>query len=1347
MSESTFAASSVPARYRSLNFPQMAVIALGLLFVAVWQAPPHHGYEGLASYLPLHILLEGFSIVVSMLVFGVAWNSYSIERSGNIVILACALLAVGLIDFAHLLSFQGMPDFVTPANPEKAITFWLAARLIAAAAFLVAAMRGSQPLRSPRTRYVLLVGSLVLVALAYWIGLFHQEDLPHTFVEGKGLTPIKVGAEYVIVGMLAIPTLLFYVRARRKRSFEASLLFAAAAISILGELCFTLYSGVTDVFNLLGHVCKAVAYAFIYRAVFAASVREPFERLLQAKNRIQSEELELRKATEQIADLYNKAPCGYHSLDRDGVFVQINDTELAWLGYTREEMIGRMNFAELLTPDSRSLFQDNYPGFKERGSVRDLEFEMLRRDGSVLPVLLSASAVTASDGSYLMSRSMIYDITERRRAENAIRTSNRALRVSSSCNQALIRVSEEQELFEEICRIIVEEGGYRLAWFGLVERDAAKTIRPVAQRGYEAGYLDRLRLTWADTDRGKGPSGEAVRTACTQVNQDFATNPLMAPWRDDALQRGYHSSIALPLKGESEVIGVLAICAAEPDAFDADEVKLLEELANNFAFGIAVLRARVAHARAQIALRDSEEKFRNISSSAQDAVILMDDAGKVAFWNEAARQMYGYSEQEILGRDLHRTLVPERHREAYEPGLRKFFATGGGAFLGKREELIGRRKDGAEFPVEMLVSAMQINGKWHAAAMVRDITERKAQELKIARLSRIQAVLSGINALIVRVQDRKQLFDGACQIAVEHGSFGMAWISLWDPATALITPVACAGADAQYFRGRSPVPAPQGASLACDEVGRAIHEKRPVFDNQLSAKPGAGSECWQEAAGLGYRSGIAFPLLVEGAVTAILTLYAKEPDFFNPDELKLLSELAGDISFALDHLAKKERVDYLAYYDVLTGLPNRALFADRVDQNLQQSKQSGKMSALMLLDVERFRNISDTLGRQGSDTILKLITQRLSEAVGAQASLARVGADVFGIAVGAVEGVSDIAHFVEKQINACFSRGFRADGHELRVAARLGVAVSPADGSDADTLYKNAERALLKAKEAQEQYLFYAADMNARVAESLNIENRLRKAVDEQQFILHYQPKIESKTGVVVGLEALIRWNDPETGMVPPGKFISILEETGLILPVGAWAMKEAVNCYKRWSGQGLKPPHIAVNVSAIQLRRKDFVSSVQEAIRSASNGDHGLDLEITESLIMTNVEDNIAKLRAIKHMGIQIAIDDFGTGYSSLQYLSQLPVDSLKIDRSFVVRMPESGAQMSIVSTIIALAHDLELKVVAEGVETEEQAKLLRLLKCNEMQGYLFSRPVPEGQIPDLLRQSEAGIAAGRSG
>jgi EAL domain-containing protein (putative c-di-GMP-specific phosphodiesterase class I) len=315
---------------------------------------------------------------------------------------------------------------------------------------------------------------------------------------------------------------------------------------------------------------------------------------------------------------------------------------------------------------------------------------------------------------------------------------------------------------------------------------------------------------------------------------------------------------------------------------------------------------------------------------------------------------------------------------------------------------------------------------------------------------------------------------------------------------------------------------------------------------------------------------------------------------------------------------------------------------------------------------------------------------------------------------------------VEQRLEATFRGPFRVGDNDLRVSARVGIALFPDDGADAETLLRNAEAALKKAKGTGDRYLFFAQAMTARVAERLSLENRLRDALDNEEFVLHYQPKVNLATGLLTSAEALIRWNDPKTGLVPPLQFIPILEETGLIHDVGRWAMRKAIQDYLRWRDAGLGAVRIAVNVSPLQLRNRHFVAEVEQALAADPLAAAGLELEITESLIMEDVKHSTALLLAIRAMGVTIAIDDFGTGYSSLSYLSKLPVDTLKIDRSFVNDMTAGPEGLALVSTILTLAHSLKLKVVAEGVETEEQSRLLRLLKCDEMQGYLFSKPVP---------------------
>jgi EAL domain-containing protein (putative c-di-GMP-specific phosphodiesterase class I) len=284
----------------------------------------------------------------------------------------------------------------------------------------------------------------------------------------------------------------------------------------------------------------------------------------------------------------------------------------------------------------------------------------------------------------------------------------------------------------------------------------------------------------------------------------------------------------------------------------------------------------------------------------------------------------------------------------------------------------------------------------------------------------------------------------------------------------------------------------------------------------------------------------------------------------------------------------------------------------------------------------------------------------------------------------------------------------------------------PADGTNADTLFRNAEVALKKAKAGGERYLFYNQKMNARVAENLTLENQLRQALERDEFVLYYQPKVNLVSGKLTSAEALIRWNDPRTGLISPERFIPILEETGLIYEVGRWALRQAIEDYQRWRNTGLTTVRIAVNVSPLQLRNRGFIAEIEQTVGIDAQAAAGLELEITESLIMENVRHSISSLQAIRAMGITIAIDDFGTGFSSLSYLSKLPVDTLKIDRSFVIDMTAGPEGLALVSTIINLAHSLQLNVVAEGVETEEQLRLLRLLDCDEMQGYLFSKPVP---------------------
>ncbi len=736
----------------------------------------------------------------------------------------------------------------------------------------------------------------------------------------------------------------------------------------------------------------------------------------------------------------------------------------------------------------------------------------------------------------------------------------------------------------------------------------------------------------------------------------------------------------------------------------------------------------------QRALFQGQEELRLFADNVPSMTVSFDKGLRCVFANKRYADFFGLGRADIIGKHLRQILEEDVYREVEGYFVKVLQG------LAVTYERTFTLQDGKSQCLEVrVVPHIGDQGKILGLfAVAQDITERKETEDRIVHLNRVYAVLSGINSLIVRVRDRDELFTEACRIAVEAGGFRMSMIALVDRGATKIVPVASAGKDEELLAAIKGLLA-SSESAPKTMVGRAIREKKPVVANDSQKDPQVlvGSK-YAEA---GVRSMAVLPLMVADEAIGVLALYAGESEFFAEEELKLLTELTGDIAFAIDHIEKQERLDYLAYYDALTGLANRTLFLERVAQYMRSAASGGHKLALFLFDLERFKNINDSLGRPAGDALLKQVAEWLTRNLGDANLFARVDADHFSIVLPEVRQDGDVARLVEKTMGAFLEHPFRLNDAVFRIVAKVGVALFPDDGTDADTLFKNAEAALKKAKASGERYLFYTQAMNESVAGKLTLETQLRQALDNGEFVLHYQPKVNLGSGKLTSAEALIRWNDPRTGLVPPGRFIPILEETGLIYDVGRWALRKAIEDYLRWRAAGLPAVRIAVNVSPLQLRNRGFVAEIEQVIGIDAHAAAGLELEITESLIMEDVKHNIASLQAIRAMGVCIAIDDFGTGFSSLSYLAKLPVDTLKIDRSFVLDMTAGPEGLALVSTIINLAHSLKLKVVAEGVETEEQSRLLRLLDCDEMQGFLFSKPVP-GEIFEtrFLAPSPAG-------
>jgi diguanylate cyclase (GGDEF)-like protein/PAS domain S-box-containing protein len=716
---------------------------------------------------------------------------------------------------------------------------------------------------------------------------------------------------------------------------------------------------------------------------------------------------------------------------------------------------------------------------------------------------------------------------------------------------------------------------------------------------------------------------------------------------------------------------------------------------------------------------DALLRFGLAMDSIADSIYLVDRASmRFVYFNTAACRMSERTRDQLLATRpwellaMSRAALEQHYDEAINSGVNA-----------KPIEIQYVRKDGTPVWLELRYQAQCSDGRWTIVTLMRDATERKESEAKIRGLIRVHAVLSGINSLIVRVRSRDELFQEACQIGLDAGGFRMAMIGIVESITHRVVLVASAGKD-------EPLLSPKQDMLASPEyaekdmIAKAIREHQPVVSNAFHtdlvvvARP---RHPWSKVCSIAV-----IPLLVAGEAVGVLALYSSESNFFHVEEMKLLTELAADVAFAIDHIDKQERLKYLAYYDELTGLANRTLFLEQVTDHMNSALTQRHGLALYVIDIERFRNINDSLGRATGDVLLRQVAECLTSNAGDANLVARLSADQFAVVMPGIEQGADMMRLLETWMQALLQQPFRLHDAVFRISAKAGAALYPDDGVDAQTLLRSAEAALKKAKVSGERYLFHTHKMSDAMVGRLKLENQLRQAIDQEEFVLHYQPKVNLASGKITGAEALIRWNDPQTGLVPPSQFIPVLEETGMINEVGRWAMHKALADYLRWRAAGLNAVRIAVNVSPMQLQNRSFIAELERSMDLAPEAAAGLELEVTESVIMEDVTHTITTLNTIRAMGLTIALDDFGTGFSSLSYLANLPINTLKIDRSFVIDMTMRPQGLALVSTIITLAHALKFNVVAEGVETKEQSHLLQLLTCDEMQGFLFSKPVP---------------------
>ncbi len=589
---------------------------------------------------------------------------------------------------------------------------------------------------------------------------------------------------------------------------------------------------------------------------------------------------------------------------------------------------------------------------------------------------------------------------------------------------------------------------------------------------------------------------------------------------------------------------------------------------------------------------------------------------------------------------------------------------------------------------------------------------------KLNRTNQFLTMLSRINRTIVRAESPDRLYLDACCIAVESGLFQYAWIGLVDPVSHKFRKIAHSGETGNWSHSSD------GLSEVANQV---LQSKNPVICNDLNG------------AALGFRSMAGFPLWEMERLTGVFLLYCDKVDCFDQDVTYLLTEVADDISFSLGHMraeqqrmAGESKLHYLAFYDAQTGLPNRAMLDDRLPLLATHADQKGHLLVMVNVRLQRVEQLAQILGKLAMDDVLRTIASRLEACRGSFGLLAQLAHDEFVIVS---HELTDIAMIdsLAMQVRETLSQTLTSDHRDVYLQVGIGVAAYPMHDSEVGNLLRRA-RAATERSTDDDGYRLYSPEMDRGLEQRVQMQADLHRALERNEFVLHFQPQLNLKTGMIVGVEALLRWQHPTQGLISPAHFIPLLEESGLMPKVGGWVLRVACRQAKAWQDAGHPPLRMAVNLSAQQFRSTDLVAIVKHALDDAQLDAEYLELELTESLILESVEKTILMMYELKALGVSLSLDDFGTGYSSLSYLRRYPVDRIKIDQSFVRDMMQHPGSAALVRSILAMATNLGLKTIAEGVETKGQHGYLRKQMCQEMQGFLYSRAVPPQDIAQLL-------------
>jgi diguanylate cyclase (GGDEF)-like protein/PAS domain S-box-containing protein len=951
-------------------------------------------------------------------------------------------------------------------------------------------------------------------------------------------------------------------------------------------------------------------------------------------------------------------------------------------GYSESEMIGH-DSRDVLRTSPVVPWQQIESFLREHGTWEH-ELRQTTKDGRKVTVSARYQIITGSDGIERVMR-INRDTTEHKLAEARIQNLLRIYAVLSDINQTIVRVRDSQTMLEAACRIAVDNGKFLMAWIGMID-PATQQLHRVAASGKVDGYLDHLQLDLQNPTYVNGPTVRCIHSGEHLICNNVAHDPLYLPWHDEALRRGFLSSAAFPLKSAGRVVGVFNLYAGEPEFFDAEELRLLDEMAMDISFALEVNQREKERRLMEEGLRESMESLKEAQAIGSLGSYVADFTTAMWTSSEVMDQIFGIGKEYSRSVENWLALV---HPDDL-PCMRAYLND---EILGNKQPFnkeyrIVRRSDGVVRWVHG-IGRLELDPQGQPLKLrgvIQDITERKQTQEALRASEELYRTAFQTNPdpiTITRMTDGKYVdANNAClhtlgyerDEVVGHSSLEL---GIWND--------------------------PRDRQLFLEVIGQ-------------------DSTCSNLEVQLKKRNGEVFSAQISASV-------------FELEGIPCLFAITRDISATKRAESKIKR---LAFYDSLTDLPNRTLLLDRLQRALAVSARTHRLQVLLFIDLDNFKILNDIYGHHVGDLQLREVAHRLTSCVREADTVARLGGDEFVVLL---EDVSETpaeaaiqARIVGEKILSVVSQPYILEGHKHHSAASIGINVFGDKQISTSEVLKQADIAMYQAKSAGRNTMrFFAPDLQAAVNSRARLEEELREALRANQFTLYYQPQVDR--GRVAGAEALIRWNHPSRGLISPAEFIHVAEETGLILPLGEWVLRTACLQIAPWAErEDMAHFKVAVNISARQFRQPDFVGQVLTILDQTKAHPRNLKLELTESMLLDNVEEVIAKMTTLNTYGLSFSLDDFGTGYSSLSYLKRLPLSQLKIDRSFVRDILTDAGSDAIAKSIISLGHALDKSVIAEGVETEEQRQHLAHLGCHAFQGYLFSPPVPWYEFQQLL-------------